>query len=354
MAPVDQRALRAQLQREFPNLELHDWYVQYRSLKAAYSDAILLYRLGDFYEAFDDDAKLVAEQLSVTLTHRPFATPRGSKNKRQEQQRCAMAGMPYHAIERYCSTLVAAGYRVAIAEQISETPSSKSDTRPRSVFAHGITQESGPKDMVDRKVVRVLTPGTVIETGMIAAERNNYLAAVIAEAGRIGLAFVDLSTAEFFATELDGERATLQVQSELARIEAAEVLVSDKAELRVPGLEPASAGLTHDLEFMTKHERDMLLPGERVARRIERENTARWAHGHVTVVSNWRWEARTARDALMRQFGVQTLAGFGLRDRPLAMRAAGAIIQYLDETQAGATAHIGTVRTYTVGDTMLL
>lgn len=354
MASIDQRSLRHQLQQEFPELELHDWYVQFRALKASCPDAVLFYRLGDFYETFDDDAKLAAEKLGVTLTHRPFATPRGSKNKRQDQRRCPMAGMPYHAIERYASALVADGYRVAIAEQISETASSKSDIRPRSIYAHGIEQGGALKDMVDRQIVRVLTPGTVVDVGMLPVERNNYLAALITDGERIGLAYVDLSTGEFAATEISGERASSQAQSELARLQASEVLVPDKPELRVPGLSPASARLTQDLEFMTKAERDMLLPGERVARRIERESNARWAHGHVTATPTWRWEPRTARDALLQQFAVQSLAGYGLSDKPLATRAAAAIVQYLNETQAGATAHITGLRAYAVGENMVL
>lgn len=354
MAPIDQRSLRHQLQQEFPDLEMHDWYVQYRALKASCPDAVLFYRMGEFYEAFDDDAKLVAEKLGVTLTYKAFATPRGSKNKRQEQRRCPMAGMPYHAVERHAAALVADGYRVAIAEQTSETASSKSDIRPRSIFAHGIEQGAVLKDMVDRQIVRVLTPGTVTDVGMLPAERNNYLAALISVDERIGLAYVDLSTGEFAATELSGERAATQAQSELARLQASEVLVPDKPELRLPGLEPASARLSQDLEFMTKAERDMLLPGERVARRIERESTARWAHGHVTTTPAWRWEPRTARDALLQQFGVQSLAGYGLSDKALATRAAAAIVQYLNETQAGATAHISGLRAYTVGESMVL
>lgn len=354
MVPIDQRSLRHQLQQEFPELEMHDWYVQFRALKASCPDAVLFYRMGEFYEAFDDDAKLVAEKLGVTLTYKAFATPRGSKNKRQEQRRCPMAGMPYHAVERHAAALVADGYRVAIAEQTSETASSKSDIRPRSIFAHGIEQGGVLKDMVDRQIVRVLTPGTVTDVGMLPAERNNYLAALISVDDRIGLAYVDLSTGEFAATELSGERAASQAQSELSRLQASEVLVPDKPELRLPGLEPASARLSQDLEFMTKAERDMLLPGERVARRIERESNARWAHGHVTSTPTWRWEPRTARDALLQQFGVQSLAGYGLSDKALATRAAAAIVQYLNETQAGATAHISGLRAYTVGENMVL
>jgi DNA mismatch repair protein MutS len=132
------------------------------------------------------------------------------------------------------------------------------------------------------------------------------------------------------------------------------VLVPDKPELRLPGLEPASARLAHDLEFMTKDERDMLLPGERIARRIERENAARWANGHVTAWPSWRWELRTARDALLAQFEVHSLAGYGLGERPLAARAAGAIVQYARETQNGAVAHLLAIRPYTAGDVMFL
>ncbi len=304
MSQIDRRKLRLQLNAEFPGFELHDWYVQYRELKTSSPDAILLYRLGDFYETFDDDAKLVAEKLGVTLTHRPFATPKGSKNKKQDQQRCAMAGIPYHAVERYVGQLVAAGYRVAIAEQISETPSSKSDTRPRSVYATGIEQSAARKEMVDREIVRVITPGTIIDSGLLPAAQNNYLAALIADRGRVGLAYADLSTGEFACTEFSGESATTQAQGELARLQAVEVLVPDDAALRLPGLEPASARLEHDLEFMTKGERELLLPGERVARRIEGENTARWAHGHVTSLPAWRWELPTARDTLLHQLGV--------------------------------------------------
>jgi DNA mismatch repair protein MutS len=349
-----QRQFRLQLEREFPNLELHDWYKQYRELKAAYPDSVLLYRLGDFYETFDDDAKLVADLLDVTLTHRPFATPKGSKNKLNEQLRCPMAGMPYHAIERYVGALVGAGYRVAIAEQTSETPSSKKDTRPRSVFAAGIEQRGQRKDMVDREVVRVITPGTVTETGMLPATQNNYLTALIAESGRIGLAYADLSTGEFCCTEFAGERAASQAQGELARLQAVEVLVPNDPALRLPGLEPASARLEYDLEFMTKDERELLLPSERVARRVERENTARWAHGHVTGWPAWRWKLQTAADTLMQQLRVRSLDGFGLRDKPLAARAAGAVIQYIHETQRSAADQINSLHTYTTGGTMVL
>jgi DNA mismatch repair protein MutS len=347
---ISQRELRAQLDREFPDFELLNWYIQYRELKISHPETVLLYRLGDFYETFDDDAKLIAELLDVTLTYKKFANHKRTK----AEQRAPMAGMPYHAIERYVTALLGAGYRVAVAEQTSETPSSKSDTRPKSVFAAGIEQGTRRRDIADREVVRVITPGTVIDTGMLPATQNNYLAALIADGSRVGVAYADLSTGEFCCTEFAGDRAAAHAQGELARIQAAEVLVPDAAALRLPDLEPASARLAHDLEFMTKNERETLLPGERVARRVEGENSARWAHGHVTAWPAWRWKAQTAADALMQQLRVRSLDGFGLRDKPLAARAAGAIIQYIHETQRGAAHQITSLRTYTTGGTMFL
>ena len=180
-----------------PNSSSSNGTPSIRELKAAYPDTVLLYRLGDFYETFDDDAKLVAELLDVTLTSKHFATHK----RTNVQQRAPMAGMPYHAIERYVGAIVGAGYRVAIAEQTSETPSSKSDTRPKSMFAAGIEQRAPRRDIVDREVVRVITPGTVTEPGMLPPAQNNYLTALIADGGRVGLAYADLSTGEFCCTE---------------------------------------------------------------------------------------------------------------------------------------------------------
>ncbi|MEO7908103.1 MAG: DNA mismatch repair protein MutS [Roseiflexaceae bacterium] len=345
-----QREFRLQLEREFPDFELLAWYSQFRELKAGHPDTVLLYRLGDFYETFDDDAKLVADLLDVTLTYKKFASHKRTK----AEQRAPMAGMPYHAIERYVGAIVGAGYRVAIAEQTSETPSSKSDTRPKSVFAAGIEQRAPRRDIVDREVVRVVTPGTVTEPGMLPTVQNNYLAALIADGGRVGIAYADLSTGEFGCTEFSGERASTEAQGELARLQAAELLVPDDSALRLPGLDPASARLEHDLAFMTKDERELLLPGERVARKVAGENNARWAHGHLTSWPTWRWKLQTAADALMQQLHVRSLDGFGLRDKPLAARAAGAVIQYIHETQRSAADQINALHTYTSGGTMFL
>lgn len=265
-----------------------------------------------------------------------------------------MAGIPYHAVESYVARLVSQGYRVAIAEQVSETASSKSDTRPRSVFAAGLEQGTRQRGIAHREVVRIITPGTVVDPAMLSAARNNYLAAVIAQGEQIGLAYVDLSTGEFAATELGGERTLTRLEGELVRLQAAEVLVSDDAQARPPTLIPSTARLTHDLAPMTRDERELLLPHERVARRLEQENSARWARGHVTTLPAWRWELATARDVLLQQLGVQSLAGFGLDQRPLAARAAGAVLQYIHDTQRSSAAQITSLRVYTTGAYMFL
>ncbi|MGB9634727.1 MAG: DNA mismatch repair protein MutS, partial [Chloroflexaceae bacterium] len=287
-------------------IEIHAWYRQYRKLKAQAADAILLFRFGDFYETFDDDAKLVAELLDVTLTRKDYAVDK-SKPRDSQKLYAPMAGMPYHAVERYVSELVGRGYRVAIAEQLTETEATRTDTRPRSVFAAGI-QHTAPGEierrMVHREIVRVITPGTVVDLGMLTATANNYLAAAIVEGERAGLAYADLSTGEFAATEFSGERALQQLLGELARLQAAEVLVPDAEGLRPPGLAPAEARLTRDLAPMTRDEREALLPHERVARRLDGENAARWSRGHVTAWPAWRWDPSEAREVLRRQLRV--------------------------------------------------
>lgn len=336
-------------------IEFHSWYRQYRKLKDEAAGAVLLFRFGDFYETFDDDAKLVAELLDVTLTRKDYAVDK-SKPKEPQKLYAPMAGMPYHAVERYVSDLVGRGYRVAIAEQLSETEASRSDTRPKSVFASGIApiRDEGLSKMVHREIVRVITPGTVVDVSMLAATANNYLAAAIVEDGAVGLAYADLSTGEFAAAEFSGERAALQLQGELARLQAAEVLVPDDEDLRLPTLAPAEARLTQDLAPMTKDERELLLPHERVARRLDGQSEATWTRGNVTAFATWRWDLETARETLLRQLRVQSLGAFGLEGRPLATRAAGALLQYVHNTQRHRASQLTSLRVYTTGSFMFL
>ena len=320
---------------------------QYYQIKRQYPDTILFWRLGDFYETFDDDAKLLAAKLDVTLTRR----------NPKEADSPPMAGVPYHAVESYVQRLLQLGYRVAIAEQTSSTEAQQADTRARSVFQRSdmMHDRSAQKNLVDREVVRVLTPGTLVEPALIDASSNNYLAAAVMENGRIGLAYADISTGEFAATEIDGQRALQRLEGELTRLHAAEVLVSDDEAERPPSLQPASSRLERDLQPMQRAERERLLPHERVARVLDgTEASGNWAQGRVTVVPAWRWDANTARDALKQQFGVATLSGYGLGDRLLATRAAGAMLQYLAETQRMAVSQLAGIGFYSIDDFMFL
>ncbi|MFN2134381.1 MAG: DNA mismatch repair protein MutS [Candidatus Promineifilaceae bacterium] len=243
---------------------------QYLDIKAQHPGAIVFFRLGDFYETFDDDAELAARELDLVLTSRPQG----------KGQRTPMAGVPHHAAENYIARLVAKGYKVALCEQVGSEPI---------------------KGLMPREVVRVFTSGTVIEPGMLDAGRNNYLAAIVSDDGRAGLAFADITTGEFQTTVLDSSRA---VEEELARIAPAELLVPDSQ---------------HGLfaEALT-----------------------------VSKVPDWRFELGKARQTLLAHFGVTSLDAFGCEQKPLAIRAAGAILQYLEETQQGTVTQIQRLATY--------
>lgn len=166
---------------------------QYLDIKAQYPDAIVFFRLGDFYETFDEDAETTARELDLILTSRPQG----------KNQRTPMAGVPHHAVENYIARLIGKGYKVALCEQMSDQPIN---------------------GLMPREVVRVFTAGTVIEPGMLDAGRNNYLTAVIRDSDRFGLAYADITTGEFATTQFHGRRTLIE---ELARLNPAELLVSD-------------------------------------------------------------------------------------------------------------------------------
>jgi len=172
---------------------------QYLKIKGDHPDAILLFRMGDFYETFDDDAVLAAKELEITLTSRSMG----------KGLRVPLAGVPAHSLDNYLFRLIKKGHKVAICEQVSDPVTSKG--------------------LVDREVVRIVTPGTVLESNLLDQKTNNYLAAVSERGGRAGLAYIDITTGEFSATELPLQELPL----ELERIEAAEVLVPDSGELLV-------------------------------------------------------------------------------------------------------------------------
>ncbi len=262
---------------------------QYLQIKQQYPDVILFFHLGDFYETFDEDAVTLNRVLEVTLTGREMG----------KGERVPMAGVPVHAAEGYIARLVAAGYRVAVCEQMEE-PNGR-----------------GP---VDRKVTRVVTPGTVVEPGMLDAGTNNYLAAALCDdrSGRCGLAYADITTGEFACTELDDADALTR---ELLRTQPAETLIP--AEYHAG--DPPTA-------------RPLWLPKETV----------------ISPFAPNRWRADRTREALEGHFAAGTLDGLGLANLPIAARAAGVLVQYLGETQPKALAQMGRLSVYSTATTMTL
>ncbi len=256
---------------------------QYLNIKRQYSDTILFFRLGDFYETFDDDAETVARVLDIVLTSRSVG----------KGQRVPMAGIPHHAVENYLGRLIAKGYHVAICDQTSTEP---------------------VDGLMPRGVVRVITPGTIVEPGLLPGDANNYLACVIADEKRAGVAYVDITTGEFAATELGGTKVGIHelLRSEINRLNPAEILL------------PENINIKNGLP------------------------------GYSTQWPSWRFEFTRCEQALLTQFKVSTLEGFGVRGLPLAVRAAGAVIQYLAEMRPDALNLLAGLKTYHLDEFMTL
>jgi len=261
----------------------------YVELKAAHPERVLLYRLGDFYEFFFEDALLLSRLLELTLTGKEAGKAIG---------RVPMAGIPHHAAERYCAELVRRGLSVALCDQLETTP------------AKGA--------LLRRDITRVLTPGTVLEEGMLKARRNNWLCAVVVAGGRWGLAVADVSTGEFRVTEREGSGALHQ---ELLQLEAAEVVW--------PGLESGVVGSAATIAL-----------GEEGGQPDAAAPAPAWCPDpqRLTALPRTPFEAPQARGRLLGHFRLGSLDGLGLGELPLAMRAAGGLLAYLDTTQPGPSA----------------
>src|SRR5512142_1504463 len=256
---------------------------QYLEIKREYPDTILFFRLGDFYETFDEDAETTARELDIVLTSRPVG----------KGVRAPLAGIPYHAVENYLARLVEKGYHVAICEQVGDQP---------------------VKGIFPRKVIRVVTPGTVNEPGLLTGNANNSCVSVgigdssVPGEHKAAIAYADITTGEFAATQLPASA----LRAELARLHPAEIIHPDS--------QPMRDG----------------------------------AEAHLTPLPSWRFEPGKAEETLRSHFKASTLDGFGLRGQTLAIRAAGAILQYLKETQPDSLSLLTGFRHYSLGEFMTL
>ena len=253
---------------------------QYLRIKAEFPHMLLLYRMGDFYELFYDDARRAAELLDITLTARGASAG----------EPIPMAGVPYHAIEGYLARLVRLGESVAICEQIGDPATSK-----------------GP---VERKVVRIITPGTVTDEALLEERRDNLICALGADKTGFGLATLDLTSGRFTLQELQGEEA---LQTELERLKPAELLLDETLPEGLP------------------------LPRASLQR-----------------LPPWQFDSDSARALLNRQFGTRDLSGFGCEGLPLAIGAAGALLQYVQDTQRSALPHLRGLRVERHDEAVLL
>src|SRR5580704_18153639 len=245
---------------------------QYQAIKARYPHALLLFRLGDFYELFYEDALVASKELQITLTSR----------NRERGEPIPMCGVPFHAAEGYIARLIRAGFKIAICDQM---------------------EQPGPgKKLVRREVVRVITPGTATDAAVLDARENNFLASVArhSSGSPIGLAFVDLSTGEFQATEFSGPRADEALRDELQLL----------------------------------HPRETLLPKPQQLFETAKTSLLEGAGGVESRLDDWVFLHDYAERILREQFGVAELTGFGLDDHPQALSAAGAIVHYLRENAA--------------------
>lgn len=261
---------------------------QYFDVKAERPDIVLLMRVGDFYEAYGEDAELLSRELEITLTGR---------DDKLAGMRIPMAGVPYHALERYAARLIGKGFKVAICDQVED---------PKQA-----------KGLVKRRVTRVITPGTVVEDSMLDAKSNNYLvAAVTGETIPSGVGIVDVSTGEFLVTELPKSTTTDSVLDEIIRLQPTECLL-------FPGMDELADAI----------------------RSVTRATVTFHASSDIR---------QTSRQALLRHFGTQSLIGFGCDNMTSGLDAAALVLDYVKQTQLSAVSHIQSLSTYSTDQFMTL
>ncbi len=285
--------------RELERKKLSPMMQHYVEIKEQYPHALLLYRVGDFYEVFFQDACTVSEQLELVLT---------SIQAGKEIGRVPMSGVPHHAIDRYCAMLVEKGFAIAICDQVEDASVAAAQNR-----------------QVKREVTKVITPGTLLDEGMLNARRNNFLAAVVMAGEHWGLAYADISTGEFLTTQSSGLEHLTQ---ELMRLQPSEVLFPTNA----PDLG------------------SLLRPGEK----SEHLPSCLPSSFCYALRSQHPFTHPEARNRLLQRFRMRSLEGIGLEHLPLAVRAAGGLLEYLEATQKENPVALQLLRTYTLTDYLIV
>ncbi|MFZ3383968.1 MAG: DNA mismatch repair protein MutS [Candidatus Methanoperedens sp.] len=263
---------------------------QYYEAKEKHRDALIFFRMGDFYESFGDDAKIIAKELEITLT---------SRGRDKEGGDMPLAGIPYHAVDSYLPKLIKKGYKVAICEQLED---------PKMA-----------KGVVKRGVVRVITPGTVIDSSLISDQSNNYLMSVSGEGTQFGISFLDVSTGEFLTTQFSDNNSYDKIISEAARMHPAECILA-------PAL------------FENKKLTERLKQSGIILNKFDAEA----------------FDLKSAQERLLKHFRVMTLEGMGCDKLKLAIEASGAALLYAKTTQMRDLNHIQSMRTYSENESMVL
>ena len=253
---------------------------QYLKIKSDHKDEILLFRMGDFYETFDEDARIISRELEIALTSREMG--KGHK--------VPLAGIPYHALESYLTRLINRGFRVAICEQTSDPASSKG--------------------IVDREVVRIVTPGTVVEESLLQQRANSFLMSIVIRGDEAGISVVDITTSDFLTTQLKSDR----IESEITRLSPKEILLGSEWSDRI----------THSSNSVT------------------------------TLIDISNFDPSNSVTKIKKFFGVDTLEPFGCDHLPLATQASAAIIEYLEIHQKEALLGMTNLQTYSVDEFMVL
>lgn len=295
---------------------------QYHDIKKQYPGTLLFFRLGDFYELFFDDALLGARELEITLTarHKERGAP------------VPMCGVPYHAAAGYIAKLVRKGYRVAICEQ-TEDP--KSATK-----------------LVRREVIRVVTPGTALESQLLEAKQNNYLASLCGAGEAMGLALLDLSTGEFLATQFDGAEGWQHIQEQIEIFAPSEVILPNSL---LPLVRYSSASKEARKAKQVADQTDNNeTPSPITAEPLSDEGMTASGKMTFTPLDDWLFGYEHAESLLRTQLGVTSLDGFGLQGRHFAIAAAGAAVHYINETQKAQATHLGEITYFESSDHLTL